>query len=125
GPGVWTRVSGAACVSSRAEPLGPLTLPPSQGGREGTASLALIGKYGGDVKATEAAPALLPLPSRERVGVRVHRGAAFPPHPDLFPSGGEGNGVELVFALFPIRADPRRHGIIDVIMPGFEATPPD
>jgi hypothetical protein len=28
--------------------------------------LALIGKYGGDVKATEAAAALLPLPSRER-----------------------------------------------------------
>ena len=41
----------------------------------------MIGKYGGEIKATEAATALLPLPSRERVGVRVHRGAAFPPSP--------------------------------------------
>src|SRR6266508_4572522 len=57
-------------------------------------NLALIGKYAGAVKATNAAPALLSLPSRERVGVRVHRGAAFPPHPALSPSRGEGNGAE-------------------------------
>jgi hypothetical protein len=48
----------------------------------------LIGKYGGDVKATEAAAALLPLPSRERVGVRVCMGALrFPLTLTLSPTG--------------------------------------
>ena len=65
---------------------------------------ALIGKYGGAVKATKAAPALLPLPSRERVGVRVHRGAAFPPHPDPLPQWGRGNWSGTHFALFRNRA---------------------
>jgi hypothetical protein len=49
--------------------------------------LPLIGKYGGDGKATEGAPALLPLPSRERAGVRVDRGAACPLTLTLSPVG--------------------------------------
>src|SRR5882724_10038393 len=60
-------------------------------------SRTLPGKYGGTVKATSGARARLPLPSRERVGVRVHRGAALPLTLTLSPTGptgGEGNGTE-------------------------------
>src|SRR6266540_7199555 len=80
--------------------------------------LTLIGKYAGAVKATNAAPALLPLPSRERVGVRVHRGAAFPPHPALSPSRGEGNGAEHTSRYFGtglVRLSSQERGDIEVL----------
>jgi hypothetical protein len=60
----------------------------------------LIGKYDVAAKATGAAPTLLPLPERERAGVRVHRGAGIPLALTLSPSGGEGNGAEPASGFF-------------------------
>ena len=72
------------------------------------AELALIGKNGGGAKATGAAPTLLSLPSRERVGVRVHIGALRSPVTlTLSPSGpqwGRGKSGETRFRFLPIKA---------------------
>ena len=67
------------------------------------AQLTLFGKYASTAKTVCAAPLLLPLPSRERVGVRVPWGGASPPHPDPLPQWGRGKSSAALFVFFPIK----------------------
>jgi len=85
-------VTGTRQCASAARPRATGDEPAGEQWRTGD-QLTLIRKPSNAIMALEAASTLLPLPSRERAGVRVYRGVGLPPHPALSPAEGEGIGA--------------------------------